>query len=259
MLKKMLRHLFNILGYDLRRIPQTSKLGIPDKEYYSPLFSSWNGYGDFSSYYSLAKPYTIVSSDRCYILLTLARQAAALQGVWIECGVYKGGTAMILAKAIHKGNFDTSLHLFDTFEGMPETDPDMDLHKKGDFSDSSLTEVRKRIQSVCDNNKEIVFYYPGFIPDTFNQCDIDKISFGHVDVDIFKSVLDCCEFIYPKLIPGGLLVFDDYGFPTCPGARKAVDHYFSDKPEIPLILPTGQAIIIKYAFETPHAHSNGRR
>ena len=64
-------------------------------------------------------------------------------------------------------------------------------------------------------------------------------------MDIYKSVIDCCEFIYPRLLKGGVLIFDDYGFRSCPGAKKAVDYFFRDKIEVPLILPTGQAIIFK--------------
>ena len=64
-------------------------------------------------------------------------------------------------------------------------------------------------------------------------------------VDIRQSVLDCCEFVYPRMVPGGVLVFDDYGFLTCPGARAAVDEFFSDKPEHALVLHTGQAIVFK--------------
>ncbi len=60
-----------------------------------------------------------------------------------------------------------------------------------------------------------------------------------------KSVLDCCTFIYPRLTKGGFLIFDDYGFPTCTGARQAVDTYFADKQAVPLILSTGQAIVFK--------------
>jgi O-methyltransferase len=57
--------------------------------------------------------------------------------------------------------------------------------------------------------------------------------------------LDALEFIWPRLVSGGFIVFDDYGFPTCPGAREAVDEFFDAKDSIPLCLPTGQAIVFK--------------
>lgn len=73
----------------------------------------------------------------------------------------------------------------------------------------------------------------------------DAVSFAHIDVDLYASVLDCCRFIYPRLVRGGFMVFDDYGFPTCPGARKAVDDYFATAPSYPLVLPTGRALVFK--------------
>ena len=47
------------------------------------------------------------------------------------------------------------------------------------------------------------------------------------------------------MIPGGMIVFDDYGFPSCPGARRAVDEAFANRPEVPICLPTGQALVVK--------------
>ena len=68
--------------------------------------------------------------------------------------------------------------------------------------------------------------------------------FVHVDADIYRSVCDCCAFFYPRLVQGGMMLFDDYGFATCPGVRKAVDEFFADKSHKPLYLPTGQALVI---------------
>lgn len=221
---------------------------LPDQEFYTPLFSPWGGFGDFARHYALARPYTLVSSDRCYVLFTLARQALCLQGEIWECGVYKGGTARLLANLIAEEDRSgkTLLRLFDTFEGMPETDLQVDIHRKGDFSDTSLESV---IQVL--GHPHIVQAHKGCIPDTFAGLEDVKISFAHVDVDIYQSVIDCCHFIYPRLTQGGFIVFDDYGFPSCPGARKAVDEFFASRSEKPLVLPTGQAIIFALGNTNP--------
>ena len=213
---------------------------IPDREFYKPLFSPWEGFGDFARIYSLVQPYTLVSKDRCYVLYTLARQALFLEGEIWECGVYTGGTARLFSTVIAEEakHDETLLRLFDTFEGMPETDPLVDIHKEGDFSGTSLESVAQIV-----GHPHIVRVHKGRIPDTFGSQVNAKIALAHIDVDIYQSVIDCCTFIYPRLVLGGFMVFDDYGFPTCPGARKAVDEFFSQKPEKPLVLPTGQAII----------------
>ena len=125
---------------------------------------------------------------------------------------------------------------------MPETDEKLDLVRKGDFSDTSLEEVRRVV-----GNPNRVEFHPGWIPDTFHNMSDAQVALAHVDVDIYRSILDCCEFIYPRLKTGGVMVFDDYGFATCPGARKAVDEFFADKPETPIVLQTGQAVAIRGA------------
>jgi O-methyltransferase len=218
---------------------------IPDSRFYAPLFSPWLGYGDFASFAALARPYSLVSADRCYVLLMLARQALRVPGAWVECGVYKGGTAMLLARVLAEAGRVATLHLFDTFQGMPRTDPSFDMHQAGDYADTSAGAVEARILAVIGDAPVRVDLCAGWIPDTFATAGIGRVALAHVDVDIHRSVIDCCEYLYPRLADGGMLVFDDYGFPTCPGARAAVDEFFRDKPETPLPLHTGQAIVHK--------------
>jgi O-methyltransferase len=228
-------------GFDARRIRKPAHSAIPDVGFYTPLFSPWNGFGEFAEYSKLAKPYTLVSPDRLYVLLSLAKNAIQLGGDFWECGVYRGGTARMLAEFLNRQSpIGNKLHLFDTFAGMPETDRTMDLHKKGDFSDTSLGAVKQLV-----GNEGLVEFHPGWIPESFKGLPERAIALAHVDVDIYQSVRDCCTYIYPRLQVGGAIVFDDYGFPTCPGARKAVDEFFADKPETPMVLGTGQAIVIR--------------
>jgi O-methyltransferase len=187
----------------------------------------------------MARPRTLVSADRCYVLYRLMRQAMHLDGdVW-ECGVYAGGTAAMLAGLMRQAAQDKKLYLFDTFEGMPAVDAERDLHARGDFADTSLESVRRFVGG------EPCVYRKGRIPETFAGLESARISLAHIDVDIYHSVMDSLKFIWPRLTRGGFLVMDDYGFPTCPGARAATDEFFADKTSLPLCLPTGQAVIFK--------------
>ena len=230
-------------GFEARKAPRHGKLSIPDAELYAPLFSPWKGHGEFAEYLELAQPHTLVSPDRLYVLFSLAQNAVQLHGDFWECGVYKGGTARMLAEFVRrKARREVKLHLFDTFAGMPETEIGMDVHRKGDFADTSLDAVKQVV-----GNEERVEFHPGWIPESFRGIPDRPIALAHVDVDIYRSVWDCCERIYPSLPVGGAMVFDDYGFPTCPGARKAVDEFFIGRPETPIILGTGQALAIRLA------------
>jgi len=236
-------HLKSTIKRALRSLRRTSHHGpaapqaIPDAELYRPLYSPWFS-AEFERYYRLADRRSLVSRDRCYVLYSLARQAAHATGDFWECGVYKGGTAAMLAALLRDIAPSRKLHLFDTFQGMPETDAGKDVHRKGDFSDTSLSKVKAYL-----GGDERVIFHPGLIPATFAGLESERIAFAHIDVDIYKSIIDSLDFIWPRLSSGGVVVFDDYGFPTCPGARQAVDTFFAQKPEVPLCLSTGQAIV----------------
>jgi len=174
------------------------------------------------------------------MLRQFARQCLHVAGDYAECGVYKGGTAHLLADTV-RGS-DKKLLLFDTFGGMPESaESDASGHRQGDFGDTSLESVTQYLAGF-----EGVQFYPGFIPATFEPFKDRRFAFVHVDVDLYSSVADCCEFFYDRLSPGGILVFDDYGFKMYrEAARRAVEEFFTEKPNPPIVLPTGQAVVIK--------------
>jgi O-methyltransferase len=203
---------------------------IPDAKFYNPLFSPWEGYGEFPHYYGATADRSLVSKDRCHVLYQLALQALSVAGDFWECGVYKGGTAAMLAEILarHSGH-RKRLCLFDTFAGMPDTDPERDTHKPGDFSDTDLDSVKEAV-----GHADLVSYHAGRIPQIFRGLGAAEIALAHIDVDIHRSVMDCCTFIFPRLSCGGF--FDDYGFPCCPGARAAVDAYFAGTDSLPSYL-----------------------
>lgn len=182
--------------------------------------------------------YTAVTWPRCYVLYQLARNAAQLPGNAAEVGVYQGGSARILTEVFSDAG--KTVKLFDTFEGMPRVDAGLDLHKEGDFNDTSVEKVEKQLEGLA--NFQI---FKGLFPETGKPVESENFCMAHVDVDIYKSAKDCCEFFYPKLVSGGVMVFDDYGEPTCPGARKAVDEFFENKPETAVYVPTGQCLVFK--------------
>lgn len=243
-IKKIVRKGLYALGYELYSVPARWKGGaqIPDLEFYRPVFSPWLGYGEFAAVYSEIAPHTLVPPTRCWVLYSLARQALSVAGDFIECGVYKGGTAMLLGRVAGHGSAaqPKKLLLFDSFSGMQQTDSAKDLHQPGHFADTSLEMVQQRVSGY--NGVE---FFPGWIPKTFAGLEERRFSFAHIDVDLHQSILDCCEFIYPRLTAGGFMIFDDYGAPSCPGARQAVDSFFEKKPEVPLALWNGHAVVFK--------------
>lgn len=198
----------------------------------------WDEDRYFNSLMREIEKYTIVDKVRCFMIYQFAKQVSESKGDVAEFGVYRGGTAKLLAKVFEAQN--KMVHLFDTFSGMPPTQLGKDLHKEGEFDDTSLDNVKAFLHD-CRN----VRFYKGFFPGIAKPLECINFCLVHIDVDIYKSVMDGCEFFYPRMVEGGIMIFDDYGFLSCPGAKKAVDEFFQDRPENPGYLPTGQCIVIK--------------
>jgi O-methyltransferase len=197
----------------------------------------WQDAAGFAPLWRVARTRTLLDEARAQTLFQLARHASQLDGAMAEIGVYRGGTARLLASVADAASRE--LHLFDTFVGMPRAD-ERDLHMSGDFWQTSLEEVQRFVGGF----RSTVFHQ-GEFPATAPPVAKQRFSFVHVDVDIARSVEACCEFFYPRLVPGGVLLFDDYGFTSCPGAKLATDAFFADKPEPVMHLTTSQALVLK--------------
>lgn len=225
-IKTLFKKILAKFGYQIQQLPSTK----PDPIYL------WDDDAYFNNLMKQIIGHTLVDKVRCFMIYQYAKQVVSLPGDVAEVGVYKGGTARLLAKAFEAEG--KVLHLFDTFSGMPASDPSKDILKQGELGGTSLEEVQTYLQD-CKN----VRFHQGLFPNTSKPIEDTTFCLVHIDADIYKSVIDCCKFFYPRLQKGGIMVFDDYGFLDCPGAKMAVDEFFSDKPENPCYLPTGQCIV----------------
>jgi O-methyltransferase len=212
---------------------------IPSRDAYKPHYQPWLE-PDFQSLAGTVYGNTCLKPESLYTLLHHLKETIWLEGDALECGVWRGGSAKLLFDAL-RGSGKT-LHLFDSFEGMAVANDAIDKHQAGDFSDTSLDYVRNFVSGGADDGLAL---HKGWIPQSFAGLDSLKFCFAHIDLDLHQSILDALEFIYPRMTPRGVIIFDDYGFASCPGARKAVDDFFADKPETPFTLTTAQAVVWK--------------
>jgi len=232
---RIAQRFFEMFGFQLVDYrPQCRE--IKDAQFYRPMLHPWLS-PEWRARLRADDPRSLLPVHARYVLYCLALDAARrCNGELAECGVYKGGTAKILAEVAP----DRRLHLFDTFSGMPETDPKRDLHKAGDFADTSLQSVREYLSG--HKNVDCI---AGVIPQSLDVVRGSTFAFVHLDLDIYSSIKSACEFFYPRLQSGGILLFDDYGYPSCPGARAAVDEFFTNKPEVRVVMVTGQCSVRK--------------
>lgn len=163
-----------------------------------------------------------------------------LPGEIAEVGVFRGGSAKLIAETSGK-----QIHLFDTFEGLPDlTQEDRpEQFQKGDYS-ISLESVEQYLQSYPN-----VTLYKGFFPATAGPVEDKRFSFVHLDVDLYRPTLESLAFFYPRMTKGGLIIGHDYrDIPRFhdSGVKKAFDEFFVDKPEVVIELLDGsQCLVVK--------------
>lgn len=168
---------------------------------------------------------TLVSPDRCRVLYDAVLATKDVEGSIAELGVYKGGTAYILALLSQS----KTVHLFDTYEGIPNIGTDSDgvyQHEEGDFGDTSLENVKLFLKDFSNIN-----YHKGLFPDTTSAVLQDNFSLVHIDCDMYQGVISSLEFFYPRVSTGGVMLFDDYAWRRCPGVATALAEFLKDKPE----------------------------
>lgn len=180
-----------------------------------------------------------LTADRKFFLRELLKLADSVEGDTAESGVYTGASSWFICEARkdHAGRH----WAFDSFEGLSEpSDVDGTFWQKG-----GLRAAEKTARELLEPYRARVLR--GWIPAVFGEAegDIGKLAFVHIDVDLYEPTRDSLEFFYPRVTPGGIIVCDDYGFVSCPGATQAVDEFMAGRPEPVLHCPTGQGIIIK--------------
>ncbi|HYW00592.1 MAG TPA: TylF/MycF/NovP-related O-methyltransferase [Candidatus Acidoferrum sp.] len=176
--------------------------------------------------------HTTLSGAKTQNLLRLLESSAVLEGDVIECGVFRGGSLVEIACRLRELGSNKKIFGVDTFEGHPfqseEDVPDDGrvVHRTGLFADNHLDQVQKCLKEASLTNVTLLKGLVGeVLPQQFGE---DKFCFAHLDLDLYLSTRDALAFIAPRLVPGGVIVFDDYGGFDSPGVTKAVNELLGD-------------------------------
>lgn len=167
----------------------------------------------------IADGVSAITPDRLKNLLKAAGRTRGIHGDNAELGVYKGGSAKILAEMWP----DRTLHLFDTFMGLPrsekaELDPEGYV-KEGMFA-ASISEVREYLKGLN------VLFHAGEFPVSAFNFPPTKFAFVHIDCDLGDTAAEAIAWFWPRLSEGGIMFFDDYGCKFT-GVTRAVDAAFA--------------------------------
>jgi hypothetical protein len=185
----------------------------------------------------------MTSVESMYALWLAARYVvrAGLTGDFVECGVWRGGSSMLAGLTFKALEDDRRLWLYDTFEGMSEPTEHDRLVGSGDpitweqvkekgghtLAEASLEEVQRNMGSLPAE------YVVGKVEQTIPGRVPGRIALLRLDTDWYESTRHELEHLWPRLEPRGVLIIDDYGH--WQGAREAVDEFFDDRADAPLL------------------------
>ena len=163
----------------------------------------------------------------------------------VECGTANGVTAYYALKEIsdkiEKSKF--KMHLYDSWNAMRKNELlETEIDHVGNYSELDIDITKNNLKEFKNN----LIYHRGYIPESLISIESPKsIVYMHIDLNSANPTLSALEFFFPKLVRGGVILFDDYGQEEYKDTKHAIDMFFSDKPGLLLKLPTSQAIYFK--------------
>lgn len=175
------------------------------------------------------------SPGRLGALRTLLRPPAPFRAV--ECGVFSGSSLRACASIARDQGVDFRFWGLDTFEGLPKLSdmdkrfapPKASYRKRRLFTDTSVDAVRLLLDEAGFG--EEIQLVPGLFEKTLPRLAEATYHFVNIDCDLYEPHLECLGYFYPRMVPGGIVFFDDYHSIDYPMARQAIDKFMTDKPE----------------------------
>jgi O-methyltransferase len=234
MIKPAIHKLFRAFGLDI--------ISVQSQEQFPPDFRS-----DEIKMITEVRPWTMTSAERIYALIHAVRYLSAngIAGDIVECGVWKGGSMVAVAKTLlQMQDMKRNLYLFDTFGGMSKPTSN-DIDYSGKRASDLLTEEPRfkcadapleSVQKVLHDTgypKEKIRFVQGKVEETIPASAPDSISLLRLDTDWYESTKHELVHLFPRVARNGVIIIDDYGH--WKGSRRACDEYFSQNG-IPILL-----------------------
>jgi O-methyltransferase len=198
---------------------------------------------------SITNEITMISKDRFDTIYNNKEYLTKLEGDVVECGVWRGGMGIFLTKLFINKN----IWLCDSYEGCQDPKEgkyyyENERHYLGQYK-ASLDEVIQNFRNYNALDENRVKFLKGWVRDTLKPetCPINKISLLRVDVDAYSATLEVLDYLYDKVVSGGMIIFDDICLDE---SREAVKHFLNIKNITILKTPSGE-LIDKENFSFP--------
>jgi len=171
---------------------------------------------------------------RTHILTWAAYTCLKLPGDFVECGCYCGKTAQTIAEYIRLNETDKSFYIYDVFMDPPDT------HSMPEHSETLYDQVKKRLKPYTN-----LVVTKGSVPEVLNKVSPESIAFMHIDMNSAAAELGALEVLFDRVVKGGMIIFDDYGWSGYPEQKKAEDQFMTERGYKIVELPTGQGMMVK--------------
>lgn len=188
---------------------------------------------------------------RVHTGLWAASVAAKLPGDFAEFGVNRGFLSSAIMQMLDWNTTGRRFYLLDTFAGIDER------YINGDDIEIGVVERNAHdietgfytfdLAAVRENFAEwpAARIIAGAVPETLGQIDSDQFAFAHIDMNCAPPEVAAAEFLWPRLVPGGVILLDDYAYFGYRSQKLAMDKFAADRGVSVLSLPTGQGLILK--------------
>jgi len=220
-------------------------MGFLDDPAFAAAYAAIRGSHQYDQY---ASPHTV--AWRLHTLVWAATNGLELDGDFVECGVFKGDFAWVVAQATDFARQPKTFYLYDTFEGFSRayssSDDFPDAPGFFDFADGIYKDpaiYREVLEKFGDMpNVRVV---RGVVPDCLADASPDRIAFLHVDLNSPAAEVAALEVLFDRVVPGGAIVFDDYGWHLFRKQKIVEDAFMAARGYRILELPTGQGLVVK--------------
>lgn len=189
-------------------------------------------------------------SWRLNTLAWAARCALHVPGDFVECGVYQGDMSWVITELVDIGSAGRTFYLYDTFEGFAQQySSQADFPEAPEFFERAQQAYHQPLlyEQVCARFavKPYVAVVKGAVPDALRVRAPDRVAFLHIDMNSPAPEIGALDVLFDRVSPGGVIVFDDYGWLLHHNQKHAADQFMADRGYDILELPTGQGLVIR--------------
>jgi O-methyltransferase len=209
------------------------------------MYSPWYDDAKFMAALGAIDGHSLIDIYRAWELWSLVGQVAASGGDILEVGVWRGGSGCLMAARAKQLGFATKVALCDPFAGVAKAGSRDPSYKGGEHADTSPEIVQALATRMGADNIEL---HRGIFPDdTAAGLAHRRFALVHIDVDVYESARQTFEWAWPRLLPGGAVVFDDYGFMKTGGITQIANEVAKGPDRRMLHNLNGHAVILKLA------------